>query len=289
MIKVISWNINGNHEPWRQLLDRETDADVAILQEARKPPKDVAPHVEVGPTDHWTSIDYPKWPLIVRLSDRVKVDWFTPVPPARVGTGKAKNMSETELAVSDVTTIAAARVRPIDSEPFIAVSMYARWLNYHPFAIAGRGNSERHSDASMHRIISDLAVFIRHQDPSTHRILLAGDMNAFYGEMHHRGNGKPYREMSAFDRLDQLGLAFIGPQQPDGRGSACGLDKSLPVDTRNVATLRVIRKERVISENQLDYVFASRGFHESVRARALNEVDEWGASDHCRILIEVGE
>ena len=27
---------------------------------------------------------------------------------------------------------------------------------------------------------------------------------------------------------------------------------------------------------QLDYVFASRGFHESVRARALNEVNEWG-------------
>ena len=38
---------------------------------------------------------------------------------------------------------------------------------------------------------------------------------------------------------------------------------------------------------QLDYVFASRGFHESVRARALNEVNEWGPSDHCRMLIEV--
>ena len=25
-----------------------------------------------------------------------------------------------------------------------------------------------------------------------------------------------------------------------------------------------------------------------VKARALNDVDEWGASDHCRLLIEVG-
>ena len=39
---------------------------------------------------------------------------------------------------------------------------------------------------------------------------------------------------------------------------------------------------------QIDHVFASRGFHESVNVRALNEVDEWGPSDHCRVLIHVG-
>ena len=35
------------------------------------------------------------------------------------------------------------------------------------------------------------------------------------------------------------------------------------------------------------WIFASRGFHERVTVRALNEVDEWGPSDHWRILIEV--
>ena len=40
---------------------------------------------------------------------------------------------------------------------------------------------------------------------------------------------------------------------------------------------------------QLDYVFASRGFHERVEVRALNAAEEWGASDHCRLLIEVAE
>ncbi len=282
MITVVCWNIDGKHDPWRQLIDM--DADVAVLQEARKPPKDVAPHVEIGPTDHWCSTDYPTWPLIARLSDRVKVDWFTPVPPSRVRTSKAKNVSESELAVSDVTTIAAARIRPIDGEPFTAVSMYARWLGYHPLATAGGGNSRMHSDASMHRIISDLSVFIRHWDPSTHRILLAGDMNAFYGEKFEKGDGKPYREVSAFERLDRLGMQFLGPQFPDGRQSE-RVDDSLGPDTRNVATYRTTRGK----ENQLDYVFASCGFHKSIRTRALNGVDEWGASDHCRILIEVGE
>ena len=288
MITVVCWNIDGKHDPWRQLI--EMDADVAVLQEARKPPKDVAPHVEIGPTDHWGSIDYPTWPLIARLSDRVKVDWFTPVPPARVGTGKAKNVRDPELAVSDATTIAAARIRPVGGEPFIAVSMYARWLNYHPFAIADRGNSTIHSDASMHRIISDLSVFIRHQDPSTHRILLAGDMNAFYGEEFEEGNGKPYREVSAFQRLASLGLEFLGPQFPDGQPSRPDVvDASIGPGTKNVPTLRTNKNDPESAKNQLDYVFASRGFHKSIHTRALNRVDEWGASDHCRILIEVGE
>ena len=30
------------------------------------------------------------------------------------------------------------------------------------------------------------------------------------------------------------------------------------------------------SNNQLDYVFASRGFHESVKVRAMNNVEECG-------------
>ena len=38
---------------------------------------------------------------------------------------------------------------------------------------------------------------------------------------------------------------------------------------------------------QLDFVFASRGLADSVHVRALNEPDEWGPSDHCRVEIEV--
>ena len=38
---------------------------------------------------------------------------------------------------------------------------------------------------------------------------------------------------------------------------------------------------------QLDHVFASRGFSEAITVRALNTPAEWGASDHCRLVIEV--
>ena len=41
--------------------------------------------------------------------------------------------------------------------------------------------------------------------------------------------------------------------------------------------------------NQLDYVFASTGFHEGITVRALNSAEEWGASDRCRLLIKVAD
>ena len=56
---------------------------------------------------------------------------------------------------------------------------------------------------------------------------------------------------------------------------------------RNVPTYRTAQGSPATAENQLGYVFASRGFHRGVRAWALNGVGEWGSSDHCRILMEV--
>ncbi len=40
-------------------------------------------------------------------------------------------------------------------------------------------------------------------------------------------------------------------------------------------------------ERQLDFVFASAAIADRVEVRALNEVQEWGPSDHCRVAIEV--
>lgn len=276
MITVVCWNVNRSRETWDELF--AMGADLALLQEVGTVPAAMPPGCEIGGNSHWTSGRSARWPAIMKLSDRVDVEWFDPVPVASVN--QKWNLDDAEVPVSDARTIAIAHVTPRDGEPFIAVSMYARWLGYHPLT---RGASTHISDNSMHRIISDFSIFIRHAKPRNHRILLAGDMNAFYGEQFERGDGKPYREVSAFERLDRLGMQFLGPQFPDGRQSE-RVDDSLGPDTRNVATYRTTRGK----ENQLDYVFASRGFHESVHTRALNEVDEWGASDHCRILIEVG-
>jgi len=186
------------------------------------------------------------------------------------------------MLVSGISTIAAARIIPVDgSERFIAVSMYARWL--HPHRTVGNKNWI-YPDASAHRIISDLSVFIGSYDNSTHRILAAGDLNvAFF-----TADRFDSRAQTIVDRMNAIGLDYMGPQYPNGRRSDPKPDH-LPEDTKNVPTYYSRTRTPATAHVQVDHVFASRGFHNSVRTRAMNGVDEWGSSDHCRILIEVGD
>ncbi len=89
-----------------------------------------------------------------------------------------------------------------------------------------------------------------------------------------------------FARLQSLGFAFLGPQHPNGR-MASPAPSGLPADTKNVPTYHSTHQKPGMAANQLDYVFASRGFHRNVRAGALNEPNQWGPSDLCQVVIEV--
>ncbi len=64
---------------------------------------------------------------MVNLSERVEVEWFRQVPPI-------SEISENDIGVSGIGTIAAARVaprgRPEDS--FVLASMFARCMKPHP-------------------------------------------------------------------------------------------------------------------------------------------------------------
>ena len=304
-ITVVSWNIAKRHEPWRQLI--QMDADIALLQEAAPPDdlvrlQDATPPspedsglLDIGPRQAWDSHSwnsdwwhgrsralFDRWPMVVKLSDRVKVEWFNQVSP----TGW---IEQDEIAASGIGTITAARVTPHDglTEPFIAVSMYGRWIGTHPSVKTAW--SFGYADSSVHRIISDLSAFIGHENPQTHRILAAGDLNIAHG---YGDGGDPHweaRYRSVFERMTAIGLEFMGPQAPNGR-QAVTPAMGEPADSRNVVTYYLPGKNpETASNNQLDYVFASRGFHESVKVRAMNGIKEWGASDHCRLLIEIGD
>ena len=281
MAKVVCWNINTSKKScWEELL--AMDADVALLQEVSSVPNDLSRRVDVGGgklSNPWNPIDYDRWPVVAKLSDRVEVEWFRRVFPY-------SSTAKDTMAVSGIGTIAAARVIPQCNKPFIAISMYARWIRPHistnsPWKV---GNA----DVSAHRIISDLSQFIGHRDPSMHRILAAGDLNTFYGATDDNRLVIANRERTVFDRMNALGLEFMGPQTPDGGRKAEPTPQGLPKDTRNVPTYYTVQARfPEKAQNQLDYVFASRGFHNSVSTRALNDPKEWGSSDHCRILIEV--
>ncbi len=162
--------------------------------------------------------------------------------------------------------------------------MYARWERPHPST--GSKWFTGYSDGSAHRIVSDLSTFIGSDDPSTHRILAAGDLNQIHGTTDDNRYALPARDRSVMDRIDALGLEFLGPQHPAGR-RADPTPQGLPPDTRNVPTWRSTEDSPATAQIQLDYAFASRGFHRDVSVRAMNSVEEWGASDHCGLLIEV--
>ncbi|MCY4109403.1 MAG: hypothetical protein OXG11_10285 [Chloroflexi bacterium] len=283
MTRVVCWNIARRHQPWRELV--AMDADVALLQEAGNPPADVVDDIDTGPMEHWDSHVwnsdwykdrwprlFDRWPKIVKLSDRVEVEWFKQI-------STISEAAADEIAVSGIGTIAAARVTPLesDTEPFIAVSMYARWIM--PHVSTGSKFKVGTSDGSAHRIISDLSAFIGDFDPSSHRILAAGDLNMVYGSIPDDPQELTTRDGTVFDRFKTLGMEFMGPQYPGGR-QAHPTPHGLPPDTQNVPTFYP-------TSHQLDYVFASRGFHESIAVCALNSVDDWGSSDHCRLQIDV--
>ena len=183
-------------------------ADVALAQEAGSPPGDVVDLVDDDGV-FWNRHVYGRWPLIVQLSDRITVKSYRHVPPI-------SDLWADTIGVSGIGTIAAAKVTPRDSEEeaFIVVSMYARWLKPHP-STKSRW-SVGCSDASAHRIISDLSAFIGHRDPATHRILAAGDLNMCYGSTGGRLS-LPARDRTVWARLQALGLECLGPQAPHGR------------------------------------------------------------------------
>ena len=204
MIKVVSWNIAKRHQPWRELL--RMDADVALLQEAGDPPWDVMDRVDFGPRENWDSHFWnsnwyrrygwrylaERWPKVVKLSDRVEVEWFIQDGPRGSGT-------DGTLPVSGAGNSAVARVKPLTGgqKPFIVASMYANWVMPHPTAYTKwRAGAP---DVAAHRIISDVSTFIGDDDPSTHRVLAAGDLNMTYGW---RG---PQRDLIFRPREDGLG------------------------------------------------------------------------------------
>ena len=246
------------------------------MREAGSPPEDLFGEIEYDDHAFRDRNLYDRWPLIVRLSDRVNVEWLRQEPPI-------SNLDGLSIGVSGIGTIAAANITPRDQPQyaFLAFSMYARWMRAHPTT----GKTSIYSDGSAHRILSDNSTFIDHANPEKQKILAAGDMNMFFG-----ATGKdllvPEREQTVWNRFSALDLEFLGPQLPIGRPAATK-KPGVTITTQNVPILHTTQQSPADANRQLNYAFASRGFHESVSVRALNETDKWGTSDHCRLMIEV--
>jgi endonuclease/exonuclease/phosphatase family metal-dependent hydrolase len=273
-MKLITWNMAHRGEAWRYLLN--SDADLALLQEAAAPPADMANDIEVdsapwetaggGANRQWRT-------AVANLSNQYELQWFQPksIDAANYG----------ELAVSRLGTLAAAAFRLPTGEDLTVISIYGAWER--PDISTGSGWI--YADASVHRVISDLSFFIGQQ--TRHRIIVAGDLNILHG---YGEDGSPYwaaRYQTVFDRLSALGLKFVGPQAPHGRLADPWPEHELPRASKNVPTFHTNKQTPATATRQLDFVFASMNLCERMQVTALNEPDNWGPSDHCIVEIEI--
>jgi len=169
----------------------------------------------------------------------------------------------TDIESSHPGCLSAAVVTPLEGKyqgwPIHVVSFCPQYETYHPSS-GLKGNDL--VDPSVHRIISDISLLIGRKD--SFRMIVAGDTTVMYGDQ--VSDYWKARNQAVFDRMSSLGLPMIGPQGP---------------------TYYHPRQTPATATRQLDYVFASRSLMDSVSTRALNRPNEWGPSDHCRILIEV--
>ncbi|MBI2898104.1 MAG: hypothetical protein HYY06_31415 [Deltaproteobacteria bacterium] len=253
MLRLVSWNIRRTAEAWRELV-RDVDLDIALLQEALPPPPDVAVETAPSGSESWCTAGGRRsfCAAVAKFGTRTR---FTPITSRPM-----TEADDRDLAVSRQGSIAAADVEFANGEHVTVASLYAAWER-------PREGHWIYADASAHRLVSDLSVFVGSQ--RDHRIIAAGDLNILMG---HGENGSPYwrdRYLSIFSRMAAIGLPFAGPQHPNGI-QADPWPSELPSDSKNVPTFRVRQSEPATATRQLDFVFASAELHHRLRVRALN-------------------
>jgi exonuclease III len=267
MVKIVSWNVNQ-----RLLLDEVGDADVVLLQEAPAAIRNLDGW-DVFPGDGAWSTGRAAWRTAVAVR---RNSGLTAEPLRLVDLHDAEDGM---LAVSRSGTLAAVRVAGPECPELVVVSAYARWEHAH-------ASATMYADANAHRILSDLSVFLTSASPKVD-LVVAGDWNLLHGynEAGWPENWK-HRYATVFARAEVLGLTYLGPQFPNGR-QASPWPEELPHDSRCVPTYRSRAQSPETAARQLDHVFATPGVAARATVRALNAIDEWGPSDHCRLAIDV--
>lgn len=256
-LTAVSWNLNGLTDPWEHLPD---GVDVGLFQETKKAKAQIEILNGPGPAAvDWTNGHLQIEPVVL-----------LEIPHAAAERGQHPTSYPGTIDVALVTD-------PADGSQLYVVSAYAKWESIGPAWIT--------SDASAHRLISDLSALVtteKHKIP----ILVAGDWNMF------RGHGEtPYwksRYDTVFDRMSALGFDFVGPSHPDG-GIAIHEPPANAMTPPPTATptYHTTRETPATAWRQLDFVFATRWIADGVTTRAINSSDLWGPSDHCRVVIEV--
>ena len=274
VINLLSWNMQQKAGNWQTV--HESGVDAAMLQEAKAPPDELKSKIIADWEGEWAETGLPWRAAVAGVAASEKIE-FVPIKTQPLG-GSDPDV----LMVSRPGSLAAANIRiRQNGEEIYIVSMYATWMN----PIRQTGSRWIFADASAHRLISDLSGLIGSQ--KKHKIIAAGDLNILYGYGENRSSYWGKRYNTVFDRMAAFGLRFVGPQAPAGGRQAEPWPEELPEASLNVPTFHSNSQAPATASRQLDFVFASESIADRVKVKALNGIEEWGPSDHCRIMIEM--
>lgn len=270
MIEMVSWNVN-RRQLWDELRTLE-GLDIALLQEAPRPPIGVTFGCVPGTGKEWSTTH---WRSELRTCIGALSENVVLTPRA------LRNADEGDFAALGVSrkgSLTVADVHRGDDFLFTVASAYAAWES--PPSM----DTFIYADASAHRLLSDIAGLVT--GSQSERLIVSGDWNILLGYGEHGDSYFAARYQSVFDRAAAMGLRFVGPQAPHGR-QATPWPAELPTRSGNVPTFHHSRQTPETATRQLDFVFATRNIADAVQVRALNGLDEWGPSDHCRLAITV--
>ena len=163
-LKLLSWNMNQKANNWQVVLG--SGVDIALLQEAKAPPVDLADKFMIQ-QDLEATVSKLPWRAIVAGLDNSGKFEFVPIKTQPLGGNDPE-----ALMVSRPGTLDAAIVRIKETgEEITVVSLYSTWMS----PIKQTGSSWIFADGSAHRLVSDLCGLIGRQ--KGHKIIAAGDLN----------------------------------------------------------------------------------------------------------------
>lgn len=270
-MRIVCWNMAHSRKAWDALVEMDA-VDIALLQEASRLPDDLRHRVDVDDKlwdDHrlWpgredAALGYPS--VVARLSERVSTSF--------IATGPMADAFSHDFYTSEWGTLGAVVVIPSDGDESITVVSMAAGGD--DFTRESGSPSRREAIGSVHRLISDLSRLVGRRS----RVIAAGDWSINRGWSSHPTAVWNEREAlhcrTAFDRMRALGFRHLMPEGRRGYRD-------------DVVTFKPIGMSPAEAWGQLDYVFATENIADRVSARALNSPDDWGPSDHCRIVIDL--
>ena len=227
MIELVSWNVN-RRSVWDALM-ADAHCDLALLQEAPRPPSGVLADCVPPPTGDWSTTH---WKSELRTCVALFSERVTLVPRA-LRDPREDNFSA--LGVSRRGTLAVADVQREEEFLFTVVLAYAAWESP-----PGRDDLI-YADGSAHRLLSDLSGLVT--GSRRERVIVAGDFNIFFGYGEHGDEYFAARYQSVFDRAAAMGLHLVGPQARSERQAAPWPDE-LPTGSLNVPTFHHSKQSR---------------------------------------------